>query len=115
MKNEDKLIQEIGSHLDQSLEQIDQKTLYKISAARARALSGRSSGWRKLGIPLSGIATAAAVVIIAVQVMNNVEPVLQTKEIEVVEMLSSEQNLDFYENLEFYTWLAQNSEEDLGS
>ena len=43
-------------------------------------------------------------------ITNSNEMEIQPDQIELVEILSSDQQLDFFENLEFYAWLAENED-----
>lgn len=110
MKEKKEFIQEVKEQLDLSLDGLDRNTVFKINAARAKALDAKtgSKGWK---LPLTGIASAAAVIVIALGIFNSSETGLKENDIEIVEMLSSDQGMELYENLEFYTWLAHNPEE----
>ena len=184
MTNEKKLLEEIQSHLDQSTDTLDAGTLSKITAARNRALEQQRSFRLRWGMPLTGIAAAAAAGYLAVSLFTGQEvrhgvspdpehrpapitvdrtsprepnpldpkgpekepgvqvadsrpkpsipaqpdpsltnddippepsPVIQPHQVELVALLTSDRELEFYENIEFYTWLAENPDEIAGS
>lgn len=115
MKKEDKLFKNIQEHLDKSVDDLDPNIAGKIRQARYKALEQQKSGWLTWGIPLSGIAATAVVVIIAVSIFRPDVPRLETRQVEMVEMLMTDQNLEIFENMEFYIWLAANPKVHIGS
>lgn len=115
MKKEDRLIQDVKDHLDQSIEDLDPGIVSKITRARYTVLEKQKSKWITWGIPITGIASTAALILIAFNLFFSQNLQIKTEQLEMVEILSSEQNLELFENLEFYAWLAENPEEHLGS
>lgn len=180
MNPEKNLIEDIQTHLDQSADILDAHTLSKITAARNKALDQQQPFYRKWGMPLAGLATAAAVCYLAVSLFVGQEarqnispdpgqapvpatasstpvprpeaatpvaredeqiakvqikppdpvqsdslkaegnapetsPVIQPQQVELVALLASGQRLEFFEDIEFYTWLTENPEEIAGS
>ena len=141
MKDENVLIKEITEHLDQSVESLDPEILSKIRAARYNALERKRPWLIQWALPAGGLAIAALVLLVAINILtgpeyrqstqitivdktsNNTEAVpsedktppientdaeIQPGQIELVEILSSDQQLDLFENLEFYAWLSEN-------
>jgi len=115
MKKDEDISQDIKSYLDQTIDELDNKTATKIRAIRRETLELGESRWSSWGFPLTGIASAVLAVIIALTVFKTPVTKINPAQFEVLELLSSEHDLDLYENLEFFTWLAENSEENLGS
>ncbi len=139
MKNKNDLIRDITEHLNQSVENLDPQILSRIRAARHNALEKKRPGFLPWALPVGGIAVAAIVLSVAVNLVTgpanrstpqsarvvettvvesasgekknflkeNTESKIQADQIELVEILSSDQQLDFFENLEFYAWLAE--------
>jgi hypothetical protein len=140
MKDNNNLIKDIKGHLDQSLETIDPKILSRIREARYNALEQKRPGLMRWVLPVGGVAVAAIVLLLAINLFTgqenitttqiaevvktaidkpepekveiplgkNTEPEIQPGQIELVEILSSDQHMDLFENLEFYSWFAEN-------
>ncbi len=110
MNREKDLIDHIKRHLDESVEDIDAPTAARIAVARATAL--REGTKRRLVWywPAVGVATAAAVLLAFMITFRSVPPQLTAEHQEELKVIASEQNMEFYENLDFYAWLAENRE-----
>lgn len=109
MKEKQNLIQDIKTHLDESVDSLDSKTRSQISAARYRAIEQGYSKRFSWAIPTTGLAGAVAAVFILISVFGTKGIEIRADQLEMVEILASEEQLDLYENLEFYAWLAENS------
>ncbi len=110
LKIEKDFIEEIKDHLDQSIDELDTKTLSKIRASRIVAAERGRKGIISWFLPAGGIAAAALVMLITLSQFNstsNDSLEISPEELMLVEMLSDEQQLELYENLEFYTWFAE--------
>jgi hypothetical protein len=108
MNREQDLVDQIKRHLDESVEDIDAQTAAKIAAARAKALregTKRRILWRW---PAIGLATAAAGLLAFMITSRTVPPQLTAEHRELLEIIASEKNLELIQNLEFYSWLAEN-------
>jgi len=96
--------------LDQSLENMDTLTSSRLAAARRRAVEAAESSrvhhrsfWY-VAVP-SG---AAASILLAVVLLGPWSGNSQAPNVwEDLEILASDENLEMYENLEFYSWLAE--------
>ena len=100
------MLEKIKAALDESSEQLDQDTVRALRQARQNALEQlNKSRWNWQ--PMTGLAVAASVTIFAVGVV-----MLQTNQNDMMPnhedmpLLSAGDDLEFYENLEFYQWLA---------
>ena len=127
MKKNNDLIKDITEHLDQSVALLDPDTLSQIRTARYNAIEQKRHGFMSWALPAGGIAAAALILFAAVNfysepgnktvtqvaadktVQENPKTYeIKPEQIEFVEILSSDQQLDLYENLEFYAWLSEN-------
>ncbi|MCP3933529.1 MAG: hypothetical protein GY705_31055 [Bacteroidetes bacterium] len=142
MKKEKDLIQDISNHLDKSVDLLDSATLSKIRSVRYDALHKGKSRWISFGLPIGGLATAAIAVYFAItfytvqdmkpnnldlKVLNNKiavkksnkaispEMKIQPSQVELVEIFTEDPKLEFFKDIEFYTWLAENPDEKFGS
>ncbi len=112
MKNEvqeQKLIDFAKQTLDHSIKNLDQGTLSRLQSARQTVCSNASEpdSWLR---PAWAIA-AACLVIFTIALWNTDSPkVTATLPIEDVEILASANGWEFYEDLEFYSWLAENDQ-----
>ena len=101
--------------LDESVESLDQETLDRLAAIRLQALAAassrksRSSNWF---MPAGGFVTAAALV--AAVLLWTSQPAMEESApmalIEDINLLTDSEEIDFYQNLEFYQWLAANEQ-----
>lgn len=110
--SEDELNRSIKQDLDESVDVLDANTLSKIRQIRAKAIEGvesRSSSWffSKQGLFIGGLATAC-VMVFAVMILLESPRFMQTISVDDIEFISSSDNLDLFEDLEFYEWLEEN-------
>ena len=114
--NDEKLVSQVSDALDDSVNRIDAETSQRIVAARKQALILNESKWapRKFSVPKLFTAAATALsIFIAVMIVNSQlnQPTL-SEENEVIELVATQDTIELYEELEFYTWLV---EEDVTS
>ncbi len=101
--------------LDESVETLDHRTLERLRSARYRAVevADEQPGWM-LRLPrwlkVSGMATAAAAVLVFSLWFASPRHDLVIKNPEDFEIVLAKDQIDLYEDLEFYSWLAD--EED---
>lgn len=102
-KNEARFVAALKRELDRGTETLDEMTLVRLRAARLRALDARPRprAWLLVG-GLAGTGLAAALV--AVLLMTPAAPPITG--LEQFDMLSENDSIDLYDNLEFYRWLA---------
>ena len=99
--------------LDESVEDLDAHTLSRLKQARHRALDSASIHHRPAWLlPTGGFAVAASVAVLTVILWHG-KPVDQDmmQGFEDLELLSSGESLEFYEDLDFYTWLEYEENE----
>ena len=107
----EKLVSQLSDALDDSVNRIDAETSQRIVAARKQALSNIP---RKFSMPKLFTAAATALsIFVAVIILNSQlnQPTLN-EENEAIELVATQETIELYEELEFYTWLV---EEDVTS
>lgn len=114
MKKDDQLIQDVKTHLDQSVQDLDPGIVSKITQSRYKALVTPEKKWVSWGIPITGLAGTAAIILLVFTLFFQ-EVGIETDQLQMVEMLESEHHLDLFENLDFYAWLAEQPNEDPGT
>ena len=117
-EDQDKLVNRIKQQLDQQSEELDGETLSRLRQARARALeAGERKGFNWLGLPggavaLASVAVLAVVLRLALPTATTVEMAQVTdpgpnhaQVLDDLELLAAAEDLEFYEEIEFYYWL----------
>lgn len=109
-------LDQIRTQLDASARDLDGHTLSRLNRARQQALSqiGRPAPRRWRWLALASAASIALAVMLLPQLRQPVlEPVPVVQDsIEDFELLTSEESLALYSDLDFYAWLDT---QDLGS
>lgn len=102
-EKEARFVASLKRELDRGVESLDGMTVVRLRAARLRALDARARprAWLLAG-GLTGTGLAAALA--AVLLMTPVSPSITG--LEQFDMLSENDSIDLYDNLEFYRWLA---------
>lgn len=110
MTNDNKLINDIKETLDESVDSLDANILSRIRQVRAQAVekSGNQSvNW--FGVVAGGLATAS-VMALAIIIVTQTSDTSSNLPVDDIELISSSDSLELYEDLEFYEWLE---DEDL--
>ncbi len=111
MNTEDdkQLQQTINQTLDESVQSIDGETLSRIRQIRARVVESSenrnqpaSQNW--FGV-FSGAVATACVLLIVVSVVTQSPDTISQDATTDLDLISSSDSLDLYEDLEFYLWL----------
>lgn len=101
--------------LDDSADNLDARTLSQLTQARHRALeearSKPSLYRRPFWLSLAGLATATVVVFLAIFLARDPSGPQYYSAIEDVEILAASENPEFFAELEFYAWLAEEMED----
>ncbi len=112
MNTAENFIDEIRWHLDESVEAIHPVIATRISAARATAILEGTNGrirWFWSAVSLAVIAPVCFAVMVWIH-QGQLKPTQE--QLTAMEIISSEKDfeickdMEFYDNLEFYTWLA---------
>lgn len=113
-----RLVERIRRHLDEDVASFDETTLSRLEQARHRALAAATTGgpwWRgarlarhpprdwlvPAGAFASLVATALALTLMVEEPDHGI-----AREADDLEMLTAGEELELYENLEFYQWLG---------
>ncbi len=104
-QQEQVFLQRVKSSLDESEAQLDANTLRDLRLARHKALESLHKP-RRLWQPVTLAAVAATVAVLAVS-LQFMHPKITTTPpgMEDMVLLSAGDDLDLYENLDFYQWL----------
>jgi hypothetical protein len=108
----DRQVEEIRQELDRSCDALDGYTLSRLNAIRHQALEhklSRRSGRRPMLFPLGGLVTACVLVLtVSLVSQRTLLPVdgVPVPKFEDLELLATNEELEFYEDYEFYQWLA---------
>jgi hypothetical protein len=109
--NESVFLDKVRRTLDESVDNLDARTLSQLTQARQRALgkaaSKPSPHRRPFWFSLAGLGTAAAVVALAIFLARYPSGPDRYSAIEDVEILAASENPEFFANMEFYAWLAE--------
>ncbi len=107
-QNDDEQARDWQQQFKQSVEALDAETISRITQARYRALDRQRKGfWSGLPLlPLSAVATAC--VFMLVLTLSSPPDNPSTEPFTDLELISSSEELEFYDDLEFYEWLEQN-------
>ena len=114
----DELLAQIRRELDASTERLDELTVARLRAARARALDAPRAkrpfeAWRWL-VPLAGVATATVIVMALVRPNLSAPDGATLPSEGDIELISAAAPLELLEELEFYEWLATTATPDAG-
>ena len=93
--------------LDQSVDAIDEDTSSRLRKIRYQALNNKAE--KSYGfMPYSAFAATAAVLILTVTVWLTQSPNINDELVlEDMPLLTTGEELDFYQDLEFYSWLEE--------
>jgi ferric-dicitrate binding protein FerR (iron transport regulator) len=110
-EQEDRFLEKAGQSLRASEDRLDTATLSRLRAARAKAVEAagerdrgffRIPGWARAG----AFATAAAAVLVFAVWVDPPKQELPVKSVDEFEMALYADNLELYEDMDFYEWLA---------
>jgi anti-sigma-K factor RskA len=106
MKHSDPLVQKIKQTLDQQT--LDADTSRQLAQAREKALQQPQPFWRmSYVVPAMVMASVVAIAILLTQQLPGQSTQFSPDSIEAIEILSSSDELEMFENLEFYAWLEE--------
>ncbi len=96
--------------LDDSAEILDGGVQSRLTQARFRALeqTSKPSWWREwIPQPMPGLALAAGLVLALVFTLNGPTQTQSGNNLEDLDLLAAADQLELYEDMEFYAWLAE--------
>jgi hypothetical protein len=104
--NDEKVVSQVCDALDASVSRIDAETSQKIIVARKNALEAAPKG---ISFPklFTVFATALSIFIAVLIVNTQLNQPLTTDAVEAIELVEAQDTFEIYEDLEFYTWLAE--------
>ncbi|BDV41873.1 hypothetical protein GURASL_07960 [Geotalea uraniireducens] len=108
-KSDERLIETITAHLDRSTETLDDEIARRLRQTRAGAVE--AAGRQRLGgsfrwLTAGGVATAAILIVAGVLWMNSGRKVTTVANLDDMEIVTAREQIQFYEDLDFYRWLA---------
>lgn len=103
--SDEKLVAKVCEALDDSVNRIDAETSQSIIAARQQALVKSS---KRFSMPkyFAAAATACSIFIAVMVVTTQWNQPIDTKETQTIELVATQDAIELYEELEFYTWLV---------
>jgi len=111
-RDEEKFVSGIKEQLDQQAEVLDRATLSHLHQARVAAQAeGAGRQWRHWQ-PVAAFASIAVLAIaiwVAIPVNNNGDQTMAA--LDDMELLTAADELEFYEEIEFYQWLEAQDEQ----
>lgn len=94
--------------LDHSTQQLDELTIARLRAARHKALAARPR--RLAWLAAGGLATAALTATLVAFLLFTPAVSPPVTGLEQFDLLSENDSLDLYRDLEFYRWLAEHTD-----
>jgi hypothetical protein len=107
---EKRLVNGIRQKLDQSCNALDGQTLSRLNRIRHAALERKQARASRMLLPFGGFVTACVLVVSVMMFGPTRAPETEAvaSPLEDIEILTSSDSLDLYEDYEFYQWLAEN-------
>jgi hypothetical protein len=109
--DDERLVAGIRQRLDRSCNALDGQTLSRLNRIRHAALERKQARGARMLLPFGGFVTACVLVVsVTLFRPGAVSDALpdSASPLEDIEILSSSDSLDLYEDYEFYQWLAEN-------
>jgi hypothetical protein len=98
----------VRRELDHGCDALDGYTLSRLNRMRHTAMEHKQSTMRSIWLPAGGFVTACMMVLAVSLNPGQSDPVPVTPALEDLEILTSSENLELFEDYEFYQWLAEN-------
>ncbi|MBP1717175.1 MAG: hypothetical protein H6Q43_613 [Deltaproteobacteria bacterium] len=115
-ERENQFVEKIRGFLDESTESLNPKIRLRLQESRTQALKAveKRHAWF-LSFPqwitVGGLATATTAILIFFFWLNVPSLEAPTKQVEDFEIITSKEQIDFYQDLEFFRWLAAKENE----
>lgn len=104
-----RLLHNAKALLDRSADELDTQTILRLQRARVRAMSARPRSVR--WIFAGSLATASVITLSAVLWFSTPPAVIPLHEADDVEVVTAAEHLEFYDEIDFYQWLADHHSE----
>ena len=105
---ESRFIAAAKAALDRSTQQLDELTIARLHAARRRAIDTRPR--RLVWLAAGGLATAALTATLVAFLLFAPAVAPPVSGLEQFDLLSDNDDLELYRDLEFYRWLAEHAD-----
>jgi len=105
---ESRFIAAAKAALDRSTQQLDELTIARLRAARRRAVEARPR--RLVWLAAGGLATAALTATLVAVLLFAPAAAPPVSGLEQFDLLSENDSLELYRDLEFYRWLAEHAD-----
>lgn len=113
LPGEQRLVAGVRVQLDSSCASLDAATLSRLNAMRHRALDGPAGQRQRVLLPFATLAGGCALLLVLALGNIPVQPLpgsVPMPSLADIDLLSTEEDLMFYEEYEFIQWLAGGSE-----
>ena len=115
-ESDDELLARVREQLDQSVASLDGETRSRLTAARHRAIEGNRSGYRRWlqagGFALASLLLIALTVPLILPSEGPLEiPVALFESSQDLELVSTVEDLELLEELDFYYWLEEGGQD----
>ena len=107
-EQDDKFTGSLKTLFDNSVENLDDRTAREIVYLRDQSMQADTGKPSRLLIPAGALATVVVAAVIYFLPANHQPSLPPSIPVDDFEMLSSTENFELYENLEFYQWLDEN-------
>lgn len=110
---EQRFLVRVGEHLDSSCARLDAATLSRLNAMRHRALDCAGKRRQRVLLPFGTLAGGCALLLVLALGNVPVQPLpgaVPEPSLADIDLLSTEEDLMFYEEYEFIQWLADVAE-----
>ena len=110
-QDENKFETNIKQTLDKSVDNLDANTQSRIRQIRAQAVekAGTTSQANWFPVMTGALATACVMVFAIMLLIKSPETNIQLLPVDDLELISSSDSLEFFEDLEFYEWLEDDA------
>jgi hypothetical protein len=109
---EAEFLSRVQQQLDQSCEGLDARTMSRLNSIRHAALEHKQKRFSPLWLSFGGMVTATFLIfslnLTSLQLPGWTGRAEEAATLEDIEILTTTESLDFYEEYEFYQWLAEN-------
>jgi len=110
-KSDKNFLKKAKDVLDQNIEELDGATVSRLRKIRYAALEKSDtiehSWWQRLRLPAVALMTASLIAVVTIVQMRTPVELSPINTVEDIEILASNEQIDLYENFDFYTWLVE--------